>query len=90
MFGSLGTAHEMCEPRVAPLSRALRLIRLDPRGHGHSPLPSGPYSMEELEQGRAIAAAIPGARLELIAHAANLTSVEQAEAVNSLIREHVT
>jgi 3-oxoadipate enol-lactonase len=41
------------------------------------------------EHGRAIAAAIPGARLELLDPAAHLSSVERAETVNELIDEHL-
>jgi len=41
------------------------------------------------EHGRAIAAAVPGARFELIAHAAHLANIEQADAVNRLILEHL-
>jgi 3-oxoadipate enol-lactonase len=39
--------------------------------------------------GEEIAAAIPGARIEILAHAAHLANVEQAEAVTALIADHV-
>ena len=41
------------------------------------------------EHGEAIAAAVPGARFELLDPAAHLASVERADAVTSLIAEHL-
>lgn len=41
------------------------------------------------EHQRAIAAAVPGARLEILADAAHLANVQQAEQVNRLIAEHL-
>lgn len=41
------------------------------------------------EHQRAIAAAVPGARLEILEDAAHLLSVQHPEAVNSLIAEHL-
>lgn len=46
--GSLGTTAEMWEPQVATLSQDNRLVRFDLRGHGGSPVPPGPYSMDDL------------------------------------------
>jgi len=46
--GSLGTAMAMWEPQVAPLAEHLRVIRYDHRGHGASPVPAGPYEIEDL------------------------------------------
>ena len=45
---SLGTSVAMWEPQVAPLAAHLRVIRYDHRGHGASPVPSGPYEIEDL------------------------------------------
>jgi 3-oxoadipate enol-lactonase len=41
------------------------------------------------EHQKLIAAAIPGARLELIADAAHIASAQQPELVNRLIEEHL-
>jgi 3-oxoadipate enol-lactonase len=41
------------------------------------------------EHGEAIAAAVPGARLEILDPAAHLASVERADAVTALIAEHL-
>ena len=45
--GSLGTNLGMWEPQL-PLGRSRRLIRFDHRGHGHSPVARGPYSIDDL------------------------------------------
>jgi 3-oxoadipate enol-lactonase len=46
--GSLGTTLAMWEPQLAQLSSHTRVIRFDHRGHGGSPAPDGPYTIEEL------------------------------------------
>jgi 3-oxoadipate enol-lactonase len=46
--GSLGTNLSMWEPQVPALTQYLRVIRFDHRGHGRSPAPPGPYTIDEL------------------------------------------
>ncbi|WP_017580019.1 bifunctional 3-oxoadipate enol-lactonase/4-carboxymuconolactone decarboxylase PcaDC [Nocardiopsis valliformis] len=48
LAGSLGSTVGMWEPQVEALSTVFRVIRVDLRGHGHSPVPEGPYSMADL------------------------------------------
>jgi 3-oxoadipate enol-lactonase len=48
LSGSLGSTLEMWRPQVASLSERFRLIRIDHRGHGGSPVPPGPYRMADL------------------------------------------
>jgi 3-oxoadipate enol-lactonase/4-carboxymuconolactone decarboxylase len=48
LFPSLGSTLEMWEPQVAPLAEHFRVIRVDPRGHGRSPVPDGPYSIADI------------------------------------------
>jgi 3-oxoadipate enol-lactonase len=48
MSNSLGTNLRMWDPQVALLSRDLRIVRYDCRGHGASDVPSGPYTIEQL------------------------------------------
>ncbi len=48
MSGSLGTTLEMWEPQLPLLSDVARLVRFEHRGHGGSPAPPGPYSIDEL------------------------------------------
>jgi 3-oxoadipate enol-lactonase/4-carboxymuconolactone decarboxylase len=49
LSGSLGSDVRMWEPQVEPLVAAgFRVIRYDHRGHGSSPAPPGPYTLEEL------------------------------------------
>ena len=47
--GSLGSDVRMWEPQVVPLlERGFRVIRYDTRGHGASPVPPGPYDLDDL------------------------------------------
>ena len=45
---ALGLSMAMWDPQLADLSRAFRVVRYDHRGHGGSPVPAGPYTIEEL------------------------------------------
>ncbi|MFL5869675.1 MAG: 3-oxoadipate enol-lactonase [Solirubrobacterales bacterium] len=45
---SLGTRGEMWDVQAAALSDRLRVLRYDTRGHGRSPVPPGPYSLDDL------------------------------------------
>lgn len=47
MGGSLGTTLEMWDGQL-PLAAELRLVRFDHRGHGRSPVPPGPYEIDDL------------------------------------------
>ncbi|WP_238016418.1 3-oxoadipate enol-lactonase [Dactylosporangium sp. AC04546] len=46
--GSLGSNLDMWRPQLAAFGDQLRVVRFDHRGHGGSPVPPGPYSIEEL------------------------------------------
>jgi 3-oxoadipate enol-lactonase len=48
MGGSLGTTLAMWAPQVDPLADRMRVVRFDHRGHGASPVPAGPYTIDEL------------------------------------------
>lgn len=45
---SLGTTLELWDPLLPALARAHRVIRIDARGHGRSPVPPGPYDIADL------------------------------------------
>jgi 3-oxoadipate enol-lactonase / 4-carboxymuconolactone decarboxylase len=45
---SLGTTHAMWDDQAAALRADSRVVRYDHRGHGGSPVPPGPYSVEDL------------------------------------------
>jgi 3-oxoadipate enol-lactonase len=47
---ALGQSMAMWEPQMAQLSSRFRLLRYDHRGHGGSPVPKGPYRIEDLGQ----------------------------------------
>ena len=46
--GSLGSTVDMWLPQVPRLSRRMRVVRFDHRGHGGSPVPPGPYELDDL------------------------------------------
>ncbi|WP_214367954.1 3-oxoadipate enol-lactonase [Pseudonocardia sp. H11422] len=48
LSGSLGSTLDMWRPNVAALAERFRVIRLDHRGHGDSPVPDGPYRIADL------------------------------------------
>jgi 3-oxoadipate enol-lactonase len=48
MLGSLGSTVEMWQPQVGDLSAAYRVVRVDTRGHGQSPVPPSPYDIDDL------------------------------------------
>lgn len=48
LLNSLGTDLRMWEPQARALRGELRIVRCDTRGHGRSPVPPAPYSIEDL------------------------------------------
>ena len=47
LSNSLWSTLEMCDEQVPALRERYRLLRYDHRGHGGSPVPSGPYTIED-------------------------------------------
>jgi 3-oxoadipate enol-lactonase len=48
LANSLGADHHMWDRQVDLLARHARVVRYDARGHGLSPVPDGPYSIDDL------------------------------------------
>ena len=48
LANSLGTTTEMWDAQAAALRESFRLVRYDHRGQGASPVPPGPYTMDDL------------------------------------------
>ena len=48
LSNSLGTTHTMWDANVAALEEHFRVLRYDTRGHGCSPVPPGPYTIDDL------------------------------------------
>ncbi|WP_236789446.1 3-oxoadipate enol-lactonase [Amycolatopsis sp. GM8] len=49
LSNSIGSTLRMWEPQVKPLvDNGFRVIRYDTRGHGESPVPNGPYGIDDL------------------------------------------
>lgn len=45
---SLGSTHRMWDPQLAAFEERFRVVRYDTRGHGQSPVPLGPYTIDDL------------------------------------------
>jgi 3-oxoadipate enol-lactonase len=45
---SLGTTSALWDNEIAALAREFRVVRYDHRGHGGSPVPTGPYTIADL------------------------------------------
>jgi 3-oxoadipate enol-lactonase len=48
LLPSLGTTVDLWQPQLEALSARYRVIRVDHRGHGGSPVPTGPYHLADL------------------------------------------
>lgn len=48
LSNSLGSTHRMWDTQLADLEQRFRVVRYDTRGHGDSPVPDGPYSINDL------------------------------------------
>jgi 3-oxoadipate enol-lactonase len=48
LSNSLGTTHAMWDDQLPALAERFRVLRYDMRGHGDSPVPPGPYSIDDL------------------------------------------
>lgn len=48
LSSSLGTTKHMWDPQMEAFAGRYRVVRYDRRGHGHSGVPKGPYTMELL------------------------------------------
>ena len=48
LSNSLGATHRMWDENLRDLERHFRVVRYDTRGHGGSPVPPGPYTIDDL------------------------------------------
>jgi 3-oxoadipate enol-lactonase len=48
LANSLGSTWEMWDANLAALEQHFRVVRFDTRGHGRSPVPPGPYTIDDL------------------------------------------
>ncbi len=48
LSNSLGSTHHMWGPQLTAFEERFLVIRYDTRGHGASPVPAGPYSIDDL------------------------------------------
>jgi 3-oxoadipate enol-lactonase len=48
LSNSLGATRAMWDPQVTALAERYRVITYDTRGHGKSPVPAGPYTLDDL------------------------------------------
>jgi 3-oxoadipate enol-lactonase len=64
LSNSLGTDFEMWAPKVEALSTQFRVVRYDARGHGHSSVPPGEYTIAQL--GRDVLALLDHLQLDRV------------------------
>ncbi len=64
LSNSLGAELAMWDPQLPELTRTKRVLRYDTRGHGHSGVPPGPYSIERL--GRDVVALLDHLQLDRV------------------------
>lgn len=48
LSNSLGATHRMWDAQLAELEQRFQVVRYDTRGHGESPVPAGPYTIDNL------------------------------------------
>jgi 3-oxoadipate enol-lactonase len=48
LSNSLGSTHRMWDAQLAELEQHFTVVRYDTRGHGASPVPDGPYTIDDL------------------------------------------
>ncbi|MEB3022612.1 MULTISPECIES: 3-oxoadipate enol-lactonase [Mycolicibacter] len=48
LSNSLGSTHRMWDAQIGALQERFRVVRYDTRGHGGSPVPAGPYTIDDL------------------------------------------
>ena len=48
LSNSLGSTHRMWDAQLPELETRFRVVRYDTRGHGESPVPDGPYAIDDL------------------------------------------
>jgi 3-oxoadipate enol-lactonase len=48
LSNSLGSTHTMWDAQAGALAEHFRVVRYDTRGHGGSPVPAGPYDIDDL------------------------------------------
>lgn len=94
LANSLGSTWKMWDANLADLEQHFRVVRFDTRGHGRSPVPPGPYTIDDLAddlvaQLSHIANSVANGKLLVVPDAAHLAAADRPDLVTPAVTAHL-